>query len=107
MFASTKDAKLDNAKDNMLNEGGSPIDGAIHAAHHFSHDAHIAAAAVKEDIEGAARRTGHHVRELADSAGHSLKEAEHALTVKIRDNPVQASLVALGLGLLVGRFFHR
>ena len=107
MFASTKDAKLDTAKDGMLNEGVHPIDDAVKAARHFGHDVHAATGAVKDDLEEAARRTGHHIREMADSAGHSLKGAEQALTVKIRENPVQSSLIALGIGLVVGRLFRR
>ena len=107
MFASSKDTKITAAKDGMLNEGGHTEDNYSSAEHHFSADARIAAEAVKRDLEDTAHRTGVHVRELADSAGHSLADAGQSMTIKIRENPVQASLIALGLGLTVGLLYRR
>jgi ElaB/YqjD/DUF883 family membrane-anchored ribosome-binding protein len=107
MYATAKDHKTNATKDDMINEGGRTVHDGKAAAHHFKDDARDAATAVRDDLEGVARRTGHHARELADSAGHSLADTGKAMTVKMRDYPVQSSLIALGVGLAVGMFFRR
>jgi len=98
MFTSDKDNKLSAAKDGMLNEGGHTFDDPQKTGA-FTHN--------KEDWEGMARRTGQRAHELMDSSGHNLTHAGLAVKTKIRDNPIQSSLIALGLGLVIGKLFRR
>lgn len=105
MFTAMKNDK-GNA-DHMTTEGNHSVDAAKEEAHHFKNDACDAAAAVKDDLENVARRTGHHMRELTDSAEHSLKDIGGTMTIKIRENPVQSSLIALGAGLVAGMLLRR
>ena len=107
MFASPKETKTSPATDGMINEGGHTIDGIKETARHIRRDANDAAHAVKDNLEGAARRSGQYVREIADSAGQGLSEAGQTVTHKIRDNPVQSSIVALGVGVVIGMIFNR
>jgi len=108
MFASTtKDNKTNAAKDGMINEGGHPMDDIKETARHFKGEAHDAAAAIKDDLEGVARRTGQHARELADTAGHSISAVGDTMLLKIRNNPVQSSLIALAVGLVAGMIARR
>ena len=102
MIATAKDNKL-----NTAHEKGHTAGDAESAAEHFKKEARHAAADVKDGLEDVARRTGHHVRELADSAEHSIESAGATVTAKIRNNPVQSSLIALGLGLLIGTLYRR
>lgn len=107
MFTSSnKDSKMSAAKDGMINEGGPSVknDG---LTDRFNKEACDAVSAIKNDFEGVARRTGHQVRELADSAGHSLNDIGDVMTVKIRNNPVQSSFIALGIGILAGMLYRR
>jgi len=107
MFETAKHGKAHTVKDGMVHDEGHVIHDVKEAARHFKGDAKDAAAAVRDDLEDVARRTGHHARELADSAGHSLADVGAAMKVKIRDNPVQSSLIALGIGLMVGALYRR
>jgi len=108
MFATAKDNKANMAKDGMVNEGGPTTHDIKATTHHFKDDMRDTTKAVRDDVEDLARRTGHHMRELADSAGHSIKGVGEAMTVKIRDNPIQSSVIALGIGVLLGMLYrHR
>jgi ElaB/YqjD/DUF883 family membrane-anchored ribosome-binding protein len=107
MFASSKDNKMSSAKDGMTNEGGNSVEDIKEKARHFSGEARDAANAVKDDLADVARRTGHHARELADSAGHNFSDIGQTLSHKIRDKPVQSSMIALGVGLVVGMLYSR
>lgn len=107
MFASAKDKNLGTPEDNMTNEGGRTIHDVKDAVHRLKGDARDTAATVKDDLENAARRTGQHVRDLADAAGHNAADMAGSVTAKIRDNPVQASLIALGIGFVAGALYRR
>jgi len=102
MFVAAKDNQTNAAK-----EGAQPMDDLKETARHFKADTREAASAMKDDLEDAARRTGRHARDIVDSAGHSLSGAGEVLTVKIRDNPVQSSLIALGVGIVLGILFKK
>ncbi len=70
-------------------------------------DLHETADAMKEDAEQIARSVGRQVRALADTAEHALGEATHSVSEKIHEKPVQSSLIALGIGVLLGLLFRR
>lgn len=63
--------------------------------------------AVRDDIEDIARHAGRQMRDLANSAEESVAAATETVTGRIRDNPVQSTLMALGAGFLLGLFFRR
>jgi ElaB/YqjD/DUF883 family membrane-anchored ribosome-binding protein len=107
MFATARDKNVPTAEDNMTNEGGRSVHDVKEAIHRLKGDARDAAAAVKDDLEDVARRTGRQVRELADSAGHNVTDVAGTMTAKIRDNPIQSSMIALGLGFVFGVLYRR
>lgn len=107
MFATTKDGKAHAGKDHAAHEESHIVHDVKEAAHRFKDDARDAAATLKDDVEEIARRTGRHAREMADSAGHDVADAGEAILIKIRDNPIQSSLIALGVGLALGIFYRR
>lgn len=102
MFEATKDGK-----DTSNHTGGHLVDEVKKMARHFKDDATDTANAAKSDLEGVARETGTHMRAFVDSAGHSLKDAGGTVAVKIRENPIQSTLIALGVGLLAGIIYRR
>ena len=107
MFETSKHDKAHATKDGALNQEGHIVHDVREAANHFTSDVKDAASTIKHDIEDVARRTGQHARELTDSAEHSLTDIGAAIKVKIRDNPVQSSLIALGVGLALGILYRR
>jgi ElaB/YqjD/DUF883 family membrane-anchored ribosome-binding protein len=107
MFATAKDNTLKNEKNDMINEGGRASDDFKEGVRRVKSDTREAIGAVKEDIDGMARDAGRRVRELADTAGHNVTDAMDTVTAKVRDNPVQSTLIALGIGFVVGALFRR
>ncbi len=99
-----KDNKT-TAADNMTNEGGNTLDGVKEPRGYSRIEEAIKAE--KENWGQSARQTGHHVRELADTARHSLSDAGGSVALRIRDNPIQSSIIALGLGLIFGMIYRR
>lgn len=61
----------------------------------------------KEELEDIARNAGQHVRRLIDNAEENISEATGAVAERIRGNPVQSSLIALGIGFVAGMLFRR
>jgi len=108
MFSTTRD---DNnaraAKDTMTSEGGPTINEAKERVRHLRDDARDAAGAVKDDLEAVARRTGRHVRDLADSAGQNLGDLSETLKNTISQKPLKAGAVILGVGFVLGVLYRR
>ena len=77
------------------------------SARHFRDTTRDAAAVLRDDLESVARRAGYRVHELTDSAENSLTDASEVMTSKIRQNPLQSSLIALGAGFLIGMLYKR
>ncbi|MFA4846365.1 MAG: hypothetical protein WC654_07490 [Patescibacteria group bacterium] len=102
MFEATKDGK-----DTSNHTSGHLVDEVKKMARNFKADATNTANAAKNDLEGVARETGTHMRAFVDSAEHSLKDAGGTVAVKIRENPIQSTLIALGVGLLAGIIYRR
>ena len=63
-------------------------------------DVRDAANAVREDLNDLARQAGGYVREVAD-------QTEETVLGRIRENPVQSTLIAAGVGFVVGLLFSR
>ncbi len=66
----------------------------------IKNDANNAAHTIKEDLNDLAHDAGRHVREMAGNV-------EESFICKIRDNPVQSSLIALGAGVMLGILIRR
>jgi ElaB/YqjD/DUF883 family membrane-anchored ribosome-binding protein len=103
---------------NMENEGNRPVHELKHdvkdGARRLRNDVREAASNVrdaasnlKHDVEDVARRTGRHAREIADATTGSVTEFSQSLTSKIRENPVQSSVIALVAGIFVGLLSRR
>ncbi len=107
MFSSTKDEKNSAQKETMASEGGHTFDDAKRAARMAKDDIRDGVHTLGNNIEGMARDSGHKMRDMADSVGHNLNEASRNVGIRIRDNPVQSSFIALGIGILVGILFQR
>jgi len=60
-----------------------------------------------DDPEGTAHQVGKELRVLLDSAGDELRDAGKTVTTKIHQKPVESSLVALGIGALLGLLLGR
>ncbi len=72
-------------------------------AYRASNEARDTVNNVKDDLQGIARQAGQRAREFADNAEH----ATDSLTSTIRENPMTSSLVAIGVGFLIGSLFRR
>lgn len=105
MFESNKETKTRASADGLAHDGAHMIDDIKQAAHNIKQDIHESMNV--NDWENVAAKTGHEARILADTAGHNLMDTGNALTSKIRDNPMTASLMALGFGFLMGKILRR
>jgi ElaB/YqjD/DUF883 family membrane-anchored ribosome-binding protein len=61
----------------------------------------------KQDMKSAANRAGRKVRGFIHDAGDEIVHARDTVTTQIRTNPVQSSMIALGVGLVLGAFLRR
>lgn len=61
----------------------------------------------KANLEGTVQALGQRVHDYIDSATNEINDASNRLTSQIRTNPVQSSVVALAIGVLVGMVFRR
>jgi ElaB/YqjD/DUF883 family membrane-anchored ribosome-binding protein len=59
------------------------------------------------DLQYAANKAGHKVRAFISSAADEISHAGDTVTGQIRSNPLQSSLVALGVGFVLGALFRR
>ena len=63
--------------------------------------------AVSDDLTDFANRAGRKVRSYYNAASDELSDDYGQLTSRIRSNPVQASFIALGAGVLLGALLRR
>lgn len=92
MYTPAKDdtvATLKNAQQNFRNAAGE------------------AAEDVKEDLREAAGRAGRKVRSFIHTAGDEITHAKDTVTTEVRANPVRSSMIALGLGVVLGALLRR
>lgn len=106
MFASAKN-NTQEATTDMENEGGRTLRDAKDGVRHIKSDVRDAAAHLKNDAEELARQTGRHARELADAATSGASDLSKNVTSYIRENSVQSSFIALGVGLFIGMLSRR
>jgi len=61
----------------------------------------------KPDLRAAANKAGRTVRNYFDTACHEVSHGTETVTTQIRQNPVQSSMIALGVGFVLGALFRR
>jgi ElaB/YqjD/DUF883 family membrane-anchored ribosome-binding protein len=61
----------------------------------------------KQDLKTAANRAGRKVRGFIHDAGDEIVHARDTVTTQIRTNPVQSSVIALGVGVVLGALLRR
>lgn len=61
----------------------------------------------KDDLKEIAGRAGRNIRSLVEEGREEISEATERYTAAIRRKPVQASLIALGSGILLGMLLRR
>jgi len=59
------------------------------------------------ELRDAAEKAGRKVRTFLHSASDEISHASDTVTTQIRSNPVQSSLIALGVGFVLGALFRR
>lgn len=59
------------------------------------------------DLREAANKAGRKVRSFITSANDELVHAKEAVSTQIHSNPVQSSLIALGVGFILGSVLRR
>jgi len=79
----------------------TPKDDTVHSlqnARNLSEAKH----SLREVVSDATRK----VTDIVRSASGEVSHAKESVTTQIRSNPVQSSLVALGVGYVLGRLFR-
>ncbi len=61
----------------------------------------------KHDLTEAANRAGRKVRHVVNNASDQFVHAKDTVTTQIRNHPVQSSVIALGVGVLLGALLRR
>ncbi len=62
---------------------------------------------IQDDLHDAANQAGRKVRGMIDSAGDEVSHVGHRVSKEIHANPVQSSLIALGVGVVLGALLRR
>lgn len=77
------------------------------AANKAKNETRATAANIRDELEHAAHHAGSSIREFLHNTGDEVSQVSEAVTTKIREKPVQSTLVALGAGFLLGALFRR
>jgi ElaB/YqjD/DUF883 family membrane-anchored ribosome-binding protein len=62
---------------------------------------------INGELHNAANQAGRKVRSLYNSASDEITHASDTVTSEIRSNPVRSSLIAMGVGVLLGALLRR
>jgi len=62
---------------------------------------------IKGDLNNAANEAGRKVRNLYNSASDEISHASDKVTAEIRTNPMRSSMIALGIGVVLGALLRR
>jgi len=77
------------------------------AAQAIKNDVRGAVEETKDDLCAAANKAGHKVRNFIDSTSEELSHATQTVTEHVHNKPMQSSLIALGIGFVLGALFRR
>lgn len=97
----------ENGKARDINEGGRPVEAMRESLRRVKGEARAAANSMRDDLNDMAHHAGRQVRDMMDSAEDRLSDAAGGVAARIRDNPIQSSAIALGVGLVIGMLFRR
>ena len=61
----------------------------------------------QSDLQRAANEAGRKVRSIYENANGELSNVGDRVSAEIKDNPVRASLIALGVGVVLGALLRR
>jgi ElaB/YqjD/DUF883 family membrane-anchored ribosome-binding protein len=78
-------------------------DEAIKLKNDSQHIAHE----LNNDLHNAANQAGRKVRSMVNAASDEISHAGDKVTTEIRSNPVRSSMIALGVGVLLGALLRR
>ena len=92
MYTAAKDDTVSNLKNSAQNVRS--------AANETFEDA-------KHDLRETANKAGRKVRELVHNANDEIVHAKDVVTTQIRNKPVQSSMIALGVGVVLGALLRR
>jgi ElaB/YqjD/DUF883 family membrane-anchored ribosome-binding protein len=59
------------------------------------------------ELSVAAHKAGHKLREVIDTASDEARDVTTATIKQVRNNPVQSSMIAAGIGFLTGLLLRR
>jgi ElaB/YqjD/DUF883 family membrane-anchored ribosome-binding protein len=59
------------------------------------------------DVRNSAHQVGRKVRDMFNTASDEISQANDKVISEIRTNPVRSSIVALGVGMLIGAVLRR
>ena len=62
---------------------------------------------IKGDLHNAANEAGRKVRNLYNSTSDEISHVSDTVTAEIRANPVRSSMIALGIGVVLGALLRR
>lgn len=63
--------------------------------------------AIKDDLQKTANQAGRKIRSLYNTASDEFSHASEKVTSEIRTNPVRSSIIAMGVGVLLGALLRR
>lgn len=92
MFTATKDDTVQTLKNSTQN---------------FKENARETYDEAKSDLRDTANKAGRKVRHFINSATDEISHATDTVTTQIRTKPVQSSVVALGVGVVLGMLLRR
>lgn len=96
MYTATKEENIANLKNSAQNLKGAANDAAKDVANEAS-----------RSLYEVAGKAGRKVRDFVHTTEDELVQARDTVTKQIRNKPVQSSVVALGLGLVLGALLRR
>jgi hypothetical protein len=99
MYPSNNSKRMNNPKDAMMNEGGSTA----YPSCNIMDGADKSINGTKQLVTSA----GCSMRKMADSLGHDAALAGQTIAAHIRHRPVQSSIIAISLGVVMGMLARR
>lgn len=85
----------------------SPKDETVHNLKSPVQNARNSAGEIKDELCETANEAGHKVRNFINSASEEFSHTSETMTTRIRGKPVQSSLIALGIGFVLGALLIR
>lgn len=92
---------------NTKDAANATVNDAKSTLYNAKRDVNEATGDSKTNMDDMAEKAGRQVRGFIDSASSQISDASDRISGEIHDNPVRASLVALGVGFVLGVLFRR